>query len=830
MNKLFDTPDISVVIPAHREGRLPYRTLRSVRRAVEVARREGIKTEILAVLDRPDHATRAFFEGCGDEVSIHQVSYGDSGPARNHGARAARGKYISFIDADDLYCGNWLLEAFRRAEQSTTQAVWHPHYTVIFQAENCVLRNISSRDPEFHIPKAIEFCHWLPACLVERDVLMRHGFEPCPEGSSFGSEDWHWFCEGIARGIPVEIVDQTCFFYRRRPGSRSADHIQRETTFRPSRLFDAISLAALFPSEETKVAEPAGPAQEPSNEIQEHEPPVPIRRSSAKRIYRERIKPWIPGPVDHALRSTYFALFPDGIKQTVRSLPRTTVRRVRSGALKVRALSRAGSAGSRKLVRGAGRLTRAAARHVLPADLRRKIRARMSSSFPEPLSSGQPAPMPVPELPEWLLEEWRAMHAVEPALFPERSVLERAYYRLSLPDAPMGEAYVDLCRRIGSPRPSHVFLVPWLVRGGSDRTALNYVRALVDLHLAERVVVVATEAADSPWAGRLPSTVPFIEFSKLYRHLALIDQKRLLTRMLLQMAPQVVHNINSWLGYQVFATSGQALSQSSRLYCHVFCGDITVEGKTVGMPYHDLPACFEFLTGVFGDNQTALDHLCRVYGFDAPRMLVHYQPVALGTSLADCGRLSGDKPLRILWAGRLDRQKRVDLLAAIVRQCADRPYQFHIYGYSLLDPQKTDLPAGLNVTYHGPFDGFESLPTERFDVFLYTSQWDGLPNVLLEAMAAGLAVVAPNVGGVGELIIPGQTGYLISPYDDVEAFVAALDRIAAHPGSAAELVHNGYRLLSRRHSWSSFARAVTTAPGYVSPPSKQEGASDLSAA
>ena len=136
--------------------------------------------------------------------------------------------------------------------------------------------------------------------------------------------------------------------------------------------------------------------------------------------------------------------------------------------------------------------------------------------------------------------------------------------------------------------------------------------------LAERVVVVATEAADSPWANRLPSTVPFIEFGKLYAHLAHIDQKRLLARLLLQMSPQVVHNINSWLGYQVFATNGQALGQASQLYCHVFCGDITVEGKTFGLSYHDLPACFEFLTGVFGDNQTALDHLCRVYGFDAP--------------------------------------------------------------------------------------------------------------------------------------------------------------------------------------------------------------------
>ncbi len=274
----------------------------------------------------------------------------------------------------------------------------------------------------------------------------------------------------------MEIVERTCFFYRKRPGSRSADHTQRETTFRPSRLFDATRLAALFPPEETHVADPAAPAAEPepSDEIATHQPVVPIRRSMAKRFYRDRIKPWMPGAMDHALHSTYCALFPDGIKQTVRTLPRTTLLRVRSGAAKVRALSRAGAAGSRKLVRGVGRQSLAAARQVLPPGLRRKTRAEVSPMFPVLVNSELPVPLPVPKLPEWLLEQWRALHAVEPALFPERSVLERAYYRLSLPDAPLGEAYVDLCRRIGSPRPSHVFLVPWLLRGGSDRTALNY--------------------------------------------------------------------------------------------------------------------------------------------------------------------------------------------------------------------------------------------------------------------------------------------------------------------------------------------------------------------
>ncbi|ODU01876.1 MAG: hypothetical protein ABS79_01090, partial [Planctomycetes bacterium SCN 63-9] len=430
--------------------------------------------------------------------------------------------------------------------------------------------------------------------------------------------------------------------------------------------------------------------------------------------------------------------------------------------------------------------------------------------------AGAPGHAPASRLPAWLLDEWKDLHEIEPSLFPTAELLARTHLSLDVRQSAVGDAYVDLCRRLGKPWPSHVFLVPWLTTGGSDRTALNYIHALHENGWAKRIAVIATEDFDSPWAARLPEGVSFIPLGRLYRGLSHVERRALLVRLLLQMAPQVIHNINSFLGYDAFQTHGKALSQFSHLIGHVFCCDTTPEGRRVGYPVEHIPRCFDVLSSVISDNQTLLDELHAIYHLDRKKLVTHYQPVAFKGYRPP--RIASSKgPLKILWAGRLDRQKRVDLLNAVAEACANDDFEIHAYGGRVLDGVGPE-PRGGRLKYHGPFDGFDRLPTHEFDVFLYTSQWDGLPNVLHEAMAKGLVVVSSSAGGAKELIRTGQTGYLIEPFDNVQAFVAALHAIDADRAGAARLVEQGYRLLVEQHSPELFRRQIRDTPGYLPAP------------
>lgn len=77
-----------------------------------------------------------------------------------------------------------------------------------------------------------------------------------------------------------------------------------------------------------------------------------------------------------------------------------------------------------------------------------------------------------------------------------------------------------------------------------------------------------------------------------------------------------------------------------------------------------------------------------------------------------------------------------------------------------------------------------------FDVFVLTSSSEGLPRAVVEAMAAGVPVVASAVGGVPELVRDGDTGLLVPP-GDVAAVGVALSKLIDDPALARHLVERG---------------------------------------
>lgn len=133
--------------------------------------------------------------------------------------------------------------------------------------------------------------------------------------------------------------------------------------------------------------------------------------------------------------------------------------------------------------------------------------------------------------------------------------------------------------------------------------------------------------------------------------------------------------------------------------------------------------------------------------------------------------------LKILFVGRLDAQKGVDVLLCAMRQVGAAGFAV-VVGASVVGcPLGEQLPANVKVVGWLPREEIEQLYAAA-DVLVMPSRWEGLPIVALEAMRAGLPVVATRVGGIPEAVEDGVTGRLID-VDDASQLAATLASLDA---------------------------------------------------
>ena len=92
-------------------------------------------------------------------------------------------------------------------------------------------------------------------------------------------------------------------------------------------------------------------------------------------------------------------------------------------------------------------------------------------------------------------------------------------------------------------------------------------------------------------------------------------------------------------------------------------------------------------------------------------------------------------------------------------------------------------------------------------LLLLTSFFEGMPNVLMEAQAVGLPVVASNVGGVPDCMIDGETGYLVPP-DDIEGFTRGCIELLQHDDLRAQFGAYGAAYMRSSFSRQGDGRAI----------------------
>jgi glycosyltransferase involved in cell wall biosynthesis len=178
------------------------------------------------------------------------------------------------------------------------------------------------------------------------------------------------------------------------------------------------------------------------------------------------------------------------------------------------------------------------------------------------------------------------------------------------------------------------------------------------------------------------------------------------------------------------------------------------------------------------------------------------QRAALGAS---------DDDFLIGCVGNFRSMKRQDLLiAAFARLLPEhRQLRLVLVGDGGLRPRIEEQIAALGLGGHILLTGTASdLPPlyDAFDLFVQASNSEGLPNVLLEASAAALPIVATAAGGSGEVVVDGSTGLLV-PVDDLDRLTAAIHRAISDAELRRAMGAAARELVVRDYGMDRFIRA-----------------------
>ncbi len=156
------------------------------------------------------------------------------------------------------------------------------------------------------------------------------------------------------------------------------------------------------------------------------------------------------------------------------------------------------------------------------------------------------------------------------------------------------------------------------------------------------------------------------------------------------------------------------------------------------------------------------------------------------------------------YVGRLARQKRLDDLIwafELIRVQQEQVY-FVIAGdgpeRDKLEQFARKLQIGDRVKFLGHREDAQSL-LPAFDLFWLASDFEGLSNSIMEAMAAGLAVVASDIPPNRELVVHGETGYL-APVGDRVAFAQLAQRLLLDRNLAAQFGSSGQTRIATQFS------------------------------
>jgi glycosyltransferase involved in cell wall biosynthesis len=204
----------------------------------------------------------------------------------------------------------------------------------------------------------------------------------------------------------------------------------------------------------------------------------------------------------------------------------------------------------------------------------------------------------------------------------------------------------------------------------------------------------------------------------------------------------------------------------------------------------------ERLIGPLASKIITVSEFDRRFGVDA-HLVAEDRVVTVHNGMPDIGRtFRADPkraPARLVMVARFEPQKDHATLLRALGALQAHSWELDLIGDGPLRSEMESLAASLGISGRVRFLGQRTDVDQilaRAQVSVLVSNWEGFPLSILEAMRAGLPIVATSVGGVDEAVRDEDTGYVV-PRGDVDRLRERIEELLISPALRAQLGGNG---------------------------------------
>lgn len=211
--------------------------------------------------------------------------------------------------------------------------------------------------------------------------------------------------------------------------------------------------------------------------------------------------------------------------------------------------------------------------------------------------------------------------------------------------------------------------------------------------------------------------------------------------------------------------------------------------------------CYSRMDEIICVSNDVRSHFLELYPIDGQKCKVLYNLINV-KEITRCAQLGEkrrtDERIQICMVGRLNHQKRYDRAIEVARLLKDSGYNFElfIYGEGELNDEIQRMISDYGLENYVALKGFVKPPyacMASADIFLITSESEGLPLVICEAFCIGLPVVSTRTSGAIELLDESKYGILVE--EDVDAIYKGVKHLIDN-----ELLRDYYAKRSKERS------------------------------